>query len=347
MKGFNTPLLITLRRAALAITTSHARAQPAPDGNAHPESNLVMDTNDAGWAFGAPTESATSTAKEKHAFAEVLDLEPLADLAVFHNGRVKILDSLARETVERMCGRRNYFEFLPPENEGDDPTKIAFPPLFTLLDCAIDPFHYADKPLIHVEYLPLRRLLLEAEFPDDERMRERYMRLTRLTPAIIERHAPAVIEAHGFEAVVSGIRRDEQAIRAKERVFSPRGEDGAWDFRDQPPEFWDQYNAKAPRSDNGGGHVRVHPLLHWTERDIWLYIQRENIPVVPLYFARDGKRFRSLGEEGITFPIDSQAATIDEIIAELDVTTAPERQGRAMDHESEDAFERLRESGYM
>lgn len=199
MKGFNTPLLITLLLAALAITTSHALAQPAPDGNAHPESNLVMDTNDAGWAFGAPTESATSTAKEKHAFAEALDLEPLADLAVFHNGRVKILDSLARETVDRMCGRRNYFEFLPPENEGDDPTKIAFPPLFTLLDCAIDPFHYADKPLIHVEYLPLRRLLLEAEFPDDERMRERYMRLTRLTPAIIERHAPAVIEAHGFE----------------------------------------------------------------------------------------------------------------------------------------------------
>jgi sulfate adenylyltransferase subunit 2 len=157
------------------------------------------------------------------------------------------------------------------------------------------------------------------------------------------------LERYGYDGIIAGIRRDEQSTRAKERVFSPRGEDGAWDFRDQPPEFWDQFNARAPQgaSGSGGGHVRVHPLLHWTERDIWLYIQRENIPVVPLYFARDGKRFRSLGEEGITFPIDSDAVTIDAIIAELDATTAPERQGRAMDHEAEDAFERLRESGYM
>ncbi len=151
------------------------------------------------------------------------------------------------------------------------------------------------------------------------------------------------LERHGFDGIIAGIRRDEQSTRAKERVFSPRGADGVWDFRDQPPEFWHQFNARAPRD----AHVRVHPLLQWTERDIWLYIQREGIPVVPLYFARDGKRFRSLGEEGITHPIDSNAATIDDIIAELDATTAPERQGRAMDHEAEDAFERLRESGYM
>lgn len=151
------------------------------------------------------------------------------------------------------------------------------------------------------------------------------------------------IERHGFEALITGIRRDEQATRAKERVFSPRGEDGDWDFRDQPPEFWDHYNTDfAP-----GAHVRVHPLLQWTEIDIWRYIERENIPVVPLYFARGGKRFRSLGEKGITFPIDSHATSVSEIIEELEATRAPERAGRAMDHESEDAFERLRAHGYL
>ena len=151
------------------------------------------------------------------------------------------------------------------------------------------------------------------------------------------------IERHGFEALITGIRRDEQSTRAKERVFSPRGEDGDWDFRNQPPEFWDHYNTDfAP-----GAHVRVHPLLQWTEVDIWRYIERENIPVVPLYFARDGKRFRSLGEEGISFPIDSHATSVSEIIEELEATRAPERAGRAMDHESEDAFERLRAHGYL
>jgi sulfate adenylyltransferase subunit 2 len=91
----------------------------------------------------------------------------------------------------------------------------------------------------------------------------------------------------------------------------------------------------------------VHPILHWSEIDIWRYIRREGIPCVPLYFSKNGKRYRSLGDQDITFPIASQAATVDEIIAELEATRAPERAGRAMDHESEDAFERLRADGYM
>jgi sulfate adenylyltransferase subunit 2 len=113
--------------------------------------------------------------------------------------------------------------------------------------------------------------------------------------------------------------------------------------RDQPPEFWDHFNASPPQ----GAHLRIHPILHWTEPDIWAYTRREGIPIIPLYLARDGKRYRSLGDADITSPVASQASTIDEIITELDGTKVPERSGRAMDHESEDAFERLRVSGYL
>jgi sulfate adenylyltransferase subunit 2 len=153
----------------------------------------------------------------------------------------------------------------------------------------------------------------------------------------------AALAKHGFTGIIAGIRRDEEAVRAKERVFSPRKDGSQWDFRDQPPEFWDFFNTHLPE----GWHLRVHPLLHWTELDIWRYIRREGIPIVDLYFSRNGKRYRSLGDEDITFPIESKASTLDEIIAELEVTKAPERAGRAMDRETEDAFERLRSDGYM
>ena len=152
-----------------------------------------------------------------------------------------------------------------------------------------------------------------------------------------------VIVEQKFDGIIAGIRRDEEGTRAKERVFSPRGEAGQWDYRDQPPEFWDQFNTEFPP----GVHVRVHPLLHWTELDIWRYIAREGIPIVELYFAKQGKRYRSLGDSDITFPVDSNACTLTEIIAELEATRVPERSGRAMDHESEDSFERLRSDGYM
>jgi sulfate adenylyltransferase subunit 2 len=153
----------------------------------------------------------------------------------------------------------------------------------------------------------------------------------------------AMVEKEGFTGLIAGIRRDEEGTRAKERVFSPRGLENKWDFRDQPPEFWDQFKTDfAP-----GTHLRVHPILHWTELDIWLYSKRENIPLIDLYFAKDGKRYRSLGDQDITFPVDSNACTLDEIIAELRMTKIAERSGRAMDHESEDAFERLRADGYL
>lgn len=165
-----------------------------------------------------------------------------------------------------------------------------------------------------------------------------------------------VIEKYAFTGIVAGIRRDEEATRAKERVFSPRGQEGQWDVKEQPPEFWDQFKTDfAP-----GTSLRIHPLLHWTELDIWQYIRREEIPIVPLYYARTytqfegrdfgGKamRFRSLGEKGITWPIESNAATLEDIIAELRVTKVSERSGRPMGaDEDESSFERLRADGYM
>jgi sulfate adenylyltransferase subunit 2 len=148
---------------------------------------------------------------------------------------------------------------------------------------------------------------------------------------------------HTFDGLFAGIRRDEEATRAKERVFSPRGAEGYWDVRDQPPEFWNHFNTSPPR----GAHLRVHPILHWTERDIWQYTLREELPIIPLYLSRGGKRYRSLGDVDITSPVESNASTPDEIIAELEATKIPERSGRTMDHESEDAFERLRTAGYL
>lgn len=126
-------------------------------------------------------------------------------------------------------------------------------------------------------------------------------------------------------------------------MFSPRDEEVAWPLRDQPPEFWDQYNTDR----RPGWHLRRHPLLAWTELDVWRYIAREGIPLVPLYFARDGMRFRSLGERSTTVPIASDASSVAEIIAELIATSSEKRAGRVMDHEAEDAFERLRHAGYM
>jgi sulfate adenylyltransferase subunit 2 len=148
---------------------------------------------------------------------------------------------------------------------------------------------------------------------------------------------------HGFDGLFAGIRRDEEATRAKERVFSPRSTDGNWDVRDQPAEFWDHFNASPPQ----GAHLRVHPILHWTEADIWRYTRRERIPIIPLYLSHGGKRYRSLGDQDITSPFVSDARTLDDIIAEIEATRTPERAGRAMDHESEDAFERLRTAGYL
>jgi sulfate adenylyltransferase subunit 2 len=151
------------------------------------------------------------------------------------------------------------------------------------------------------------------------------------------------IEEYKFRALYLGIRRDEHGIRAKERIFSPRDQDFEWDYKNQPPELWDQYKSKALEEE----HIRVHPLLGWTELDIWQYIKKENIPVVELYFAKNGKRFRSIGCEPCVNSIPSDADTVDKIIEELKTTTISERSGRAQDKESDYMMQKLRALGYM
>ncbi len=146
-----------------------------------------------------------------------------------------------------------------------------------------------------------------------------------------------------FKALLLGIRRDEHGIRAKERVFSPRDEDFEWDYKDQPPELWDQYKTKATEEE----HLRVHPLLGWIEVDIWDYVKRENIPIPELYFAKNGKRFRSIGCECCCGPVESDADTIDKIVQELKTTQISERSGRAQDKEDDYMMQKLRSLGYM
>lgn len=124
---------------------------------------------------------------------------------------------------------------------------------------------------------------------------------------------------------------------------SPRDTDFKWDYKNQPPELWDQYKSKA----EGETHVRVHPMLHWTELDIWKYIKREGIPVNPMYFAKNGKRYRSLGCMPCCHPIESNAKNLDEIIDELETTKTAERSGRSQDKEQAYMMAKLRALGYM
>nr|CBH38737.1 sulfate adenylyltransferase subunit 2 [uncultured archaeon] len=157
------------------------------------------------------------------------------------------------------------------------------------------------------------------------------------------------LDKHRFDALFLAIRRDEHGIRAKERVFSPRDEEFRWNYRDQPLEMWDQYQTQG-RSEKGAvqNHTRVHPILHWRELDVWEYIKQEkDIPVNPMYFANNGKRYRSLGCEPCTSPIDSTAKTIDEIVEELRTTKVAERSGRAQDKEKAFMMQKLRALGYM
>ena len=180
------------------------------------------------------------------------------------------------------------------------------------------------------------------------------------------------LDKYGFDAAFGGARRDEEKSRAKERVFSFRSAQHRWDPKRQRPELWRQYNARK----NKGESLRVFPLSNWTELDIWQYIYLEKIPIVPLYFSaprpvvrRDGTlimvdddrmplkdgerpemksvRFRTLGCYPLTGAIESEAATLPEIIQEMLLTTSSERQGRMIDHDSSASMEKKKQEGYF
>jgi sulfate adenylyltransferase subunit 2 len=150
-----------------------------------------------------------------------------------------------------------------------------------------------------------------------------------------------------YTGVIVGARSDEEGSRSKERYFSARDRQSDWNIADQPPELWNQYKTDfAP-----GTHVRIHPLLDWTELNIWEYIEREQIPTVSLYYNQgQGTRYRSLGCWPCTQPIQSQARTVKEIVAELrsgNLANIAERSGRAQDAEDGGGLETLRREGYM
>ncbi|MGN0553525.1 MAG: sulfate adenylyltransferase subunit CysD [Oscillospiraceae bacterium] len=180
------------------------------------------------------------------------------------------------------------------------------------------------------------------------------------------------LNKYGFTAAFGGGRRDEEKSRAKERIFSFRNSAHAWDPKNQRPEMWKLYNTKI----NKGESIRVFPISNWTEKDIWQYIQRENIDIVPLYFAkerpvveRDGNlimvdddrfplkegevpqmksvRFRTLGCYPLTGGIESTADTLDEIIAETLSSVSSERTSRVIDNEAAGSMERRKREGYF
>jgi sulfate adenylyltransferase subunit 2 len=180
------------------------------------------------------------------------------------------------------------------------------------------------------------------------------------------------IELHGFDAAFGGARRDEEKSRAKERVFSFRSAQHRWDPKHQRPELWRLFNARKRRGES----IRVFPLSNWTELDVWQYIERERIPIVPLYFAaerpvveRDGTlimvdddrmrlepgeqpqvrrvRFRTLGCYPLTGAVQSDADSLPMIVAEMAAARTSERQGRVIDHDAAASMERKKQEGYF
>ena len=152
------------------------------------------------------------------------------------------------------------------------------------------------------------------------------------------------IKQTGVRGLFVGIRSDEHNIRAKEQIFSLRDEKFEWKHENYLMQIGnDLYDYELKK----GEHLRIHPILNWSETEVWEYIQRENIPVCDLYFSKDGKRYRSLGCRPITKPVDSEAQTIEQIIQELKEGNSGERQGRLQDKENEMAMQQLRSLGYM
>jgi len=260
-----------------------------------------------------------------------------------------------------------------------------------LLHLAIKAFYPAKPPfkLLHVD--------TTWKFQDMYRFRDEVIASTGLelvtyrNPEALERninpfeHGSAVhtdlwktqglkqaLDLHGFDLAFGGARRDEEASRAKERIFSFRSSQHRWDPKMQRPELWRLYNARKHKGES----IRVFPLSNWTELDVWQYIHLENIPLVPLYFSdsrpvveRGGLllmvdderfalnpgeipmqkrvRFRTLGCYPLTGAIESHATTLQQIVQEMLLATTSERQGRLIDHDSSGSMEKKKQDGYF
>ncbi len=211
-----------------ALAALAQSAATAPAGNAHPETEALAQTEAAN-PFGAPPAESAFDIASKKAFAETVDLDALRDLAVFHGGRIKILDTLARETIRGIAGRRDYQDFIKSEAGGKlKVEKVSYDPLFTFLDMMIDPAYYADKPLIHVEYLPVREAFLDQAFADPEE-HERWKRLGRLRPHDVDHHTPAVVQSlplspenqNALESVLAEMRLHRESWRNLLMVTPP------------------------------------------------------------------------------------------------------------------------------
>jgi len=222
-------------------------AQPSevgPAGNEHPEDRLVASADVRSNPFGEPDTARSDDVAAKVALARAVDLSPLRDLAVFHNGRVKIVDTLARETVGYLAGKDRLGLPVPEgQREAVGSPKADFDPLFTLLDLAIDPAFYADKPLIAMGYLPLREAFLELAFRGDAEQVGRYKKLGRVTPLMVDGLTQPIFDAHAGEtAFREGISRAEQRLELYRRsianfmLIAPESESDVWHHIGEWPE---------------------------------------------------------------------------------------------------------------
>jgi len=260
-----------------------------------------------------------------------------------------------------------------------------------MLHLAIKAFHPAPLPfpLLHVDTTWKFREMIS--FRDETARRLRLNLIAYVNQAGLDRGVNPIasgsvlhthvmktealrqaLDAYGFDAAFGGARRDEEKSRAKERIFSFRSQGHAWDPRNQRPELWNLFNTRI----QPGESIRVFPLSNWTELDVWQYIRCENIPVVPLYFAKvrpvvrrsdtwimvdDDRlplepgeqpemrlvRFRTLGCYPLTGAIESKATTLDDIVAEMESASVSERQGRLIDSDETASMEKKKREGYF
>ena len=250
------------------------------------------------------------------------------------------------------------------------PAPLPFPLLH--IDCCWD---FQDMYRLRDELTArygLRMLVHQSEAARDPRINPFDVPSTEFTRLTLTESLKQALDRHGFDAAFGGGRRDEERSRAKERVFSFRDRFHQWDPKNQRPELWNLYNGQVAKGES----IRVFPLSNWTELDVWLYIYREQIPVIPLYFAkprpvlnrngtwimRDDERmplepgeqpemrsvrFRTLGCYPLTGAVESQATNLREVIEEMLRSRTSERQGRVIDYDEAGSMEQKKKEGYF